>query len=136
MFDIYLVHFEEENGRVPCSEMMPAATLTPLIPPCQKVFYFVAIEGIVSARYIFISLVAAVSTRVLVRVGKVANETSLNFSVSDHVKLFAMRHADWALHLLGTCVCVFMLVFVSVFMCVFAVVFVSMSIERLQKFVV
>ena len=68
------------------------------------------------------------STRVLFRVGKVAKETSLNFSVSDHVKLFAMRHADWALHFLKKCVRVFMLVFV--------VVFVSISIERLQKFVV
>lgn len=46
------------------------------------------------------------STRVLFRVGKVANETGTNFSVSDHMKLFAMRHADWALHLMGTCVCV------------------------------
>jgi hypothetical protein len=62
--------------------------------PCQQVFYFIAIEGFVSAPYICSSFVAAVSARVLFRVGKVAKETSLNFSVSDHVKLFARRRTD------------------------------------------
>lgn len=48
----------------------------------------------------------------LYRAGEVANETSLNVSVSDHAELSALLHADWAFHLLVTCVC-----FVFVFVC-------------------